>query len=252
MNNQIRLHCGDYRKAMHDVKADLMITSPPYNIGSKSERKDGSRKFGLYDAKSFGSIRDYPDNLPEELYARQMVQFLKWAANHLTKDGVLVLNHKLRHRDGRLLDPSEWFVRPDVKRVLTQIDQVVWMRNGTHNHCTKYMYQATERLYVFQKPGAKNPLNNRKSSNLPYTGDVWKIQIPRRNGHNAPFPLDLALGVIAAWSHTSDLVCDPFTGSGTSAVAAYHLSRRFEGAEILEKYHTMALDRLAKTMKESA
>src|SRR5262249_16156327 len=47
------LRSGDYRRVLNEVRADLIFTSPPYNIGSKQPRADGIRKFGMYDGKSF-------------------------------------------------------------------------------------------------------------------------------------------------------------------------------------------------------
>jgi site-specific DNA-methyltransferase (adenine-specific) len=41
------------------------------------------------------------------------------------------------------------------------------------------------------------------------------------------------------------LVLDPFAGSGTTAVAALRLGRRFLGSEIDPKYHALALERIA-------
>jgi DNA polymerase-1 len=59
---------GDHREVLTDVHAQLIVTSPPYNIGSKAPRCDGMRKYGKYDRKSFGAIRDYPDDMPEPDY----------------------------------------------------------------------------------------------------------------------------------------------------------------------------------------
>ena len=68
------------------------------------------------------------------------------------------------------------------------------------------------------------------------------------NGHACPFSIKLAQAVISAWSRPGDLVCDPYLGSGTTALAAIGLGRRFIGAERLEKYARqaeLALERVA-------
>ena len=66
MTTGIRL--GAYQATLQDQveTLDLIFTSPPYNIGSKSPRIDGQRKKGKYDPKSYGSITGYADNLPED------------------------------------------------------------------------------------------------------------------------------------------------------------------------------------------
>jgi len=235
----INLYLGDYRTCLQNILADLIFTSPPYNIGSKSPRNDGVRRLGKYDPKSYGAIRDYPDDLPEDEYQEQQVEFLIWAAAHLKQNGVLVYNHKPR-RNGRMIVPAEWFLRPTVRERLVLMEEIIWDRDSTHNHCPQMMWNVSERLYVFRRPEGRYLLNNRKYS------DVWRIKRASANGHNAPFPLELAERVVGEFSRRGGLVCDPYLGSGTTAIAAQNLGRRFEGAEILEKYHTMAKERLER------
>jgi len=223
-------------------KAALIFTSPPYNIGSKQPRTDGFRKHGHYDPKSYGAIRDYPDDLSEDVYQRQQRDFLLWAAAHLIEDGVLVYNHKPRRRDGQMIHPAEWFLLPEVRAQLQLMEEPAWDRGSTHNHSNRLLWPQTERLYVFRKRDGVYPFVNRKD--LPQRSDVWRIERSRVRGHNSPFPLDLARTVIQTWSFEGDLVCDPYGGSGTTGVAALELGRRFVGAELLPKYYHMAKRRL--------
>jgi DNA modification methylase len=238
MSNVKILH-GDYRKVIPELEADLVFTSPPYNIGSKSVRKDGQRSQGKYDAKSYGAIRDYPDNLAEDEYQRQQVDFLKWAATRMKKDGVLVYNHKPRRKGGRLIHPFEWFA---LVPELTLMEEVIWDRGSTHNHCNRLMWPHTERLYVFRRTDGKYRLCNTKD--LDFRSDVWRLSRDKPNGHNAPFPQVLAEAVVRAWSSAGDLVVDPYCGSGTTAVASKHLGRSFVGSERLKKYWQLAQRRI--------
>jgi DNA modification methylase len=222
--------------------ANLIFTSPPYNIGSKSPRQDGFRKHGGYDPKSYGAIRDYPDDLPEDEYQDQQAAFFLWAARHLTNDGVLVYNHKPRRRDGRMIHPGEWFLRPEVRAELQLMEEIVWDRHSTHNHSNRLMWPQTERLYVFRTTAGTYPFLNHPD--LPQRADLWQIERSREKGHNSPWPLALAKAVIQAWSKKGDLVCDPYAGSGTAGVAALVLGRRFVGAEVLPRYYDLAKRRL--------
>jgi DNA modification methylase len=166
------------------------------------------------------------------------VEFLLWAADHLDKSGVLVYNHKPRRRDRRMIHPGEWFLRPEVKDRLVLMEEIIWERGSTHNHGRQLMWPQTERLYVFRRSEDDYKLDNNKS--LDFRSDVWRIGRAVANGHNAPFPLALAMAVIKAWSRPGELVCDPYAGSGTTGVAALKLGRRFAGAERLAKYHKVA------------
>ena len=50
--------------------------------------------------------------------------------------------------------------------------------------------------------------------------------------------------IIAASSNKGDLVFDPFTGSGSTAIAANKLSRKFVGSEMGEVEYNQAIERL--------
>lgn len=63
-------------------------------------------------------------------------------------------------------------------------------------------------------------------------------------GHPATFAERFAVDAVKVWSNTGDLVCDPFSGSGTVAVACARLDRRFVGAERVGKYHDASLERV--------
>jgi DNA modification methylase len=240
---ELDIRHGDYREVLSDFRARLILTSPPYNLGSKAPRKDGMRKLGKYDPKSFGGIRDYPDNLPEDEYQDSQEAFFIWCADHLTEDGILAYNHKLRRRDYRLISPHEWFLRPAVTKLLTFVEEIVWDRGSTHNHEKSMFWPQTERVYVFRRAGGRYRFRNHDK--LPHRSDIWRINRAKNIGHCAPFPLELAETMILAWSEPGDLVADPFLGSGTAAVAAKKLGRRFIGSEIVEKFYKLALDRLA-------
>lgn len=63
-------------------------------------------------------------------------------------------------------------------------------------------------------------------------------------GHSAVFPVALPSWFIKLFTEEGDVVLDPFIGSGTTAVAAIRLGRRYIGIEIYEKYYRNALERL--------
>jgi site-specific DNA-methyltransferase (adenine-specific) len=69
---------------------------------------------------------------------------------------------------------------------------------------------------------------------LAWTLGVWTFAgaNPRRVGHPAPFPEELPRRLIKLYSYPSDLVLDPFVGSGTTLAAATKLGRRGMGVEI--------------------
>jgi len=62
--------------------------------------------------------------------------------------------------------------------------------------------------------------------------------------HPTQKPLPVMIEIIEDYTNASDLVCDPFMGSGTTLVAAKALGRKAVGFEINPKYCTIAAERL--------
>lgn len=82
--------------------------------------------------------------------------------------------------------------------------------------------------------------------------DVWEFKRVagthnERVDHPAQMPLDLLERVIRASSDEGDVVLDPFSGSGTTAVAAKSLGREYVGIELSENYISISEERLEKT-----
>jgi site-specific DNA-methyltransferase (adenine-specific) len=78
---------------------------------------------------------------------------------------------------------------------------------------------------------------------------VWRIQaVPRREKlygyHPTQKPLRLVRRALLASTHEGDLIFDPFSGSGTTGVAAKELGRFFVGAEMEEEFAELAARRI--------
>lgn len=83
-------------------------------------------------------------------------------------------------------------------------------------------------------------------------GDVWQFpRIPgnskERTGHPCQMPVAILERIIRVATNPGELVYDPFMGSGTTAVAAKKLGRRFAGSEISPQYCEQIAKRLAST-----
>ena len=81
--------------------------------------------------------------------------------------------------------------------------------------------------------------------------NVWYIRPEtRRMGHPAPFPEEIPRRLIKLYTYPNDIVLDPFMGSGTTAVAASRLGRRWIGFDISEKYAGITYNRLESERKK--
>ena len=73
---------------------------------------------------------------------------------------------------------------------------------------------------------------------------VWKIQPETKSSHPAPFPVELPQKIIRLFSYVGDLVLEPFSGSGTTAIACHNLKRRFICIEKDPDYWAKSCERL--------
>lgn len=74
---------------------------------------------------------------------------------------------------------------------------------------------------------------------------IWDIPTEsRKTGHPAVMPEALADKCIRLTTNDGDTVFDPFTGSGTTAIAALNLGRNFIGTELSGDFVDIACDRI--------
>lgn len=85
---------------------------------------------------------------------------------------------------------------------------------------------------------------------ITYPSNIWNDitvpfwSMPENTMHPTQKPEKLLAKIILASSNKGDFIFDPFLGSGTSAVTAKKLSRRFCGVEIDYEYCLLAQKRL--------
>lgn len=73
---------------------------------------------------------------------------------------------------------------------------------------------------------------------------VWRFPCGSSNIHPTQKPVELIQYLISVSSLQGDVVLDPFLGSGTTAVAAIRLDRKYIGIEKTEKYFNLAKQRI--------
>jgi site-specific DNA-methyltransferase (adenine-specific) len=99
--------------------------------------------------------------------------------------------------------------------------------------------------------GGTNPAVKRRINPLKCRGTVWDYLMagdkdPLKRKHPAPFPDQIPLDLIQCFCPPGGIVLDPFMGSGSTAVAAKRLDRRFIGFEISKEYCDIIDERLQK------
>jgi site-specific DNA-methyltransferase (adenine-specific) len=78
---------------------------------------------------------------------------------------------------------------------------------------------------------------------------VWEFGQELKNPHPAPFPVALIERIIS--STEAQIILDPFMGSGTTAVVAKALGRKYIGIDISPDYCKMAEERIERNKTQS-
>ncbi len=135
-------------------------------------------------------------------------------------------------------------------------DKRIWKKDPAWANCkwttnTLKAVSESEDLYVFWKAGEYVVNRDRLTPNewreWGYR-QIWEIASVRSNNiHPAMFPIQLASRVIKLYTDEGDVVLDPFLGSGTTAIAAIKLNRKFIGIEKMKQYYDIAY----KNVKEA-
>lgn len=99
----------------------------------------------------------------------------------------------------------------------------------------------------YRKPTEKQREESRidKEDFQNWFSQIWEMPgASTRNGHPAPFPLELATRLVKMFSFVGDVVLDPFSGSGTTMLAAINTNRNSIGVEAEEYYCRSTIQRL--------
>jgi len=95
-----------------------------------------------------------------------------------------------------------------------------------------------------EKNYRKNTINREQF--MEWTKSVWQMNAvsARKIGHPAPFPEELPNRLMQLYSFTSDIILDPFMGSGTTALSAIKTKRHYVGYDNNKEYIELAEKRI--------
>ncbi|HEV2261290.1 MAG TPA: site-specific DNA-methyltransferase [Candidatus Rubrimentiphilum sp.] len=240
--------CLDLLAEIPEGAIQLAVTSPPYNLGKKYEKRIG--------------INDY--------YQLQK-QVITECARRLSLSGSIcwqVGNHVVNNT----IMPLDILLFPIFKELgFVLRNRIIWhFEHGLH--CTNRLSGRYETILWFTRPGKdyvfnldpirvpqkypgkrhyKGPKAGQFSANPlgKNPGDVWMIPNVKHNhvektDHPCQFPVELVERLVLALTDEGDLVVDPFMGAGSALVAALMNRRRSAGADIVKDYVKITRRRL--------
>ena len=231
LNKIYNIDCLDGLKLLDDESIDLIITSPPYNLGGKFHTGNDYWK----------SYNNYNDDMPEELYQEWQIKVLNECYRVLKKDGSMFYNHKPRIKNGITIHPLQFVLKSNF--ILKQ--EIVW-KNRSQNFDKIRFYPMSERIYWLVKDSKTKLFNE-----IGYS-DVWEdVKNKKRHYiHKATFPLELPENIIKCFKN-SVIVLDIFMGIGTTALASINQKKKFIGFEISEEYCNIANERIKDLEKQT-
>lgn len=238
LNKFITGDCIEVMKQIPNKSVDLIVTSPPYNLKNSTGNgmKDG-RGGKWSGAALVNGYDNYDDCMPHDEYAKWQRDCLTEMMRVLKDDGAIFYNHKWRVQDGLLQDRQDIVGGFPVRQI------IIWRRKGGINFNAGYFLPTYEVIYLIAKKNFK--LVPKANAH----GDVWEFTQDMNNSHPAPFPVALIERIVS--STNAQTILDPFMGSGTTAVVAKALDRKFIGIDISPEYCRMSEERLGRNTKRN-
>lgn len=215
-----RLMCGDATSAddvsalMNGVKANLILTDPPYGVSFKSSS-------GL-------TIQN--DSMKNEEFYTFLLSAFKCMADHLEKGGAAYVFHA----DTEGLN----FRRAFIDAGFHLAGCCIWVKDRLVLGRSDYQWQHEPVLYGFMQNGKHKWYSDRKQTT------IWHFDKPKRNAnHPTSKPLDLLGYPIGNSTQENAVVIDTFGGSGSTLMACEQMNRICYMMELDEKYASVILRR---------
>lgn len=230
----------DFLKSpLENNSVDLIVTSPPYNVGIEYSQHEDS-----------GSYQDY---------LTFSKNWLIEAFRVLKADGRMCLNIPLdKNKGGNKSVGADLTVV--AKRAGFKYHSTIIWNEGNISRRTAwgsylsasapYVIAPVELIVVLYKEHWKKRIRGvsdiTKQEFMNWTNGLWTFsgESKKKIGHPAPFPLELPRRCIKLFSYVGDTVLDPFLGSGTTLITCHFLKRKGIGIEIDPRYFDLSVKRI--------
>ena len=227
------LYNQDCLKGMQEIpdeSIDLVVTDCPYHIAHHGTSCGG----GI-----FSDLQNKHAN-SGKLFAHNDIAFSEWLPDvyrvlkQCTHCHIMVNAHNLK----------ELQIEAEKVGFIFQ-NLLVWKKdNSTPN---KFYMNQLEFILMLRK-GAAKYVNDMGITNCLSCPNI--IGKGAKGAHPTAKPVPLMELLIKQSSNASDIVLDPFSGGGSTLIAAKRLKRQYIGFEIDPEYYTIADRRLTKDPQE--
>lgn len=255
--------CAEELRARYAGAVQTVYLDPPFNTGKRFEMKARIGEKGYRTGSPTLSLPAYEDLWPDrEAYLAMMRETLTLARDLLKKEGTLFLHIDCRmHAHMRLLMDEVFGEHNFLNEIIWSYQSGGRARTYFPRKHDVILFYAKSRAYYFNLRAVPIARSEARSNHMKrgvdadgrtyrsivsagkeyryyddeptYPGDVWddvshlQQKDPQRTGYDTQKPVRLLERIVACATQEGDLVCDLFAGSGTTAVAAANLGRRF-------------------------
>lgn len=241
---------GDCLKLLSKIPDDsiqLVVTSPPYNLGKSYERKGDFAKYLAWQ----------DEVIAECIRVLHPEGSICWQVGNYVHDGAIVpldiaLYPSFAQRGLKLRNRIVWHFEHGLhcsRRLSGRHETILWFTKSD-----KYLFDLGPIRVPQKYPGKKHfkgPKAGQFSCNPlgKNPGDVWVIPNVKNNhvektSHPCQFPVELVERLVLSMTKEGGWVLDPFAGVGSALAAALKHGRKAAGAELLHEYCKIGKERM--------
>ncbi len=260
--------CLDVLKTLPDNSTDLIVTSPPYADQRKSTYGGISPnkyvKWFLPISQELLRVLHQKGtfilNIKEKVVNGERHTYVMELIVEMRKQGWLWTEEFIWHKKNcfpgkwpnRFRDSWERLLQFNKQKEFNMYQDVVRVPMGSWAKTRLKNLSETDKRRDNSRVGSGFGKNVSKwiGRDLAYPTNVLVMATESSNKkHSAVFPRELPSWFIKLFTKPGDVVLDPFLGSGTTSIAAFQLDRNSIGIEILEEYHTLAVQNINEQTK---
>ena len=251
----------NHLRKMESERFDLIITSPPYNIGKEYETKTSIEKYLKAQEKVIkelvrvtsnkGSICWQVGNYVEkgEIFPLDVFyyQIFKKLGLKLRNRIVWHFGHGLhaRNRFSGRYETMLWFSKTD--DYIFNLDEV----RVPAKYPGKRHFKGPNKGQISGNPKGKNPSDIWEIVVKDWDSGLWNIpnvksNHPEKTTHPAQYPVELVERCVLALTNKDSWILDPFAGVGSTAIASLKNYRNSIGIEKEKEYIKIANERIQK------
>lgn len=254
--------CEQILKTFPNDSIDLIITSPPYADQRKKDtsiKPDAYVEWFLPKSKQFLRVLKptgtFILNIKERVMKKERHTYVLDLIIQLRQQGWLWTEEFVWHKKNPM--PGKWpnRLRDGWERLLQfnkdyefsmYQDAVVIPAGDAVKVNMRYLNESAK-IRVEHKTGSGFGIkrsNWLKRDIVNPTNVVYLPNVSTNKGHSAAFPIALPTWFLKLFTQSNDIVLDPFSGSGTTALAAKRLERRYIGIDVNNDYCLLAEERV--------